>query len=110
MTFLNLKSSYGGEYADPKPLLPNVYIVPKDKSFGFDSLTHDVPYTTTKYFEINGAYPQNKTTYQYRVCSQNQIKNTLTQTVDAVLRPSISPSTSHAPSFEHYYPVLTRPN
>jgi hypothetical protein len=109
MTFSNLNSSYGGKYADPKPLLPNVYIVPKDKSFGFDSLTHDVPYTTTHYFGINGAYPENCTTFQYRGCSQNTFTNTVTQTVDSLMRKNVSPS-SYAPSFENNYPASTRPS
>ena len=73
MTFGTLNSSYGTNCATPKPLASDMYIVPVDKSFGYSALTHQLPYQSTKYFNIQGAYPSNCTTFGYRKAEGNTI-------------------------------------
>lgn len=66
MTFGTLESSYGNDCAKPKPLASDVYIVPLNKSLGYGALTHQLPYRSTTYFNIEGAYPSNCTSFGYR--------------------------------------------
>lgn len=96
MSFTQLNNAYKGTYADPKPPLQNIYIVPQDKSFGINSLTHEVPYNSTVYFNIDGAYPQKCTRFGYRRCGDSQITKTIN--TDSILRyttPSIPYPSSH---------------
>lgn len=83
MPFGTLNQSYAPSCANPKPLVPDYYIVPIDKSFGYEALTHQLPYGTTKYFGINGAYPSSCTTFGYRKADTNDVIQT-----SAILRPS----------------------
>lgn len=85
MPFGTLSQSYAPNCADPKPLVSDYYIVPIDKSFGYDALTHQLPYRSTKYFAINGAYPSSCTTFGYRKADADQIIRT-----SAMIRPSSS--------------------
>lgn len=73
MTFGTLQQSYSTDCAQPKAHMSDYYIVPINKSFGYDALTHSLPYGTTKYFGINGAYPASCTTFGYRQASGDQI-------------------------------------
>ena len=82
MTYSNLVSSYGKVSADPLPIQSNIYIVPQDKSYGYDALTHQLPQRQTGYFNIEGAYQGPCTTFAYRGCDQSTIIKT-----DSVLRP-----------------------
>lgn len=73
MTFGNLDQSYGFCAAKPQPRDAGTYIVPIDKSFGFEALTHRLPYNSTKYFRIQGAYPESCTQFGYRQASSDQV-------------------------------------
>lgn len=77
MTFSNLDKSYGPNCAKPISYNPNLYIVPGDKSYGYESLTHQLPQVASGYFPIIGAYPKPCTTFGYRSCTENQIKTSL---------------------------------
>ncbi len=83
MTYSNLASSYGSVSADPKPIPSNTYIVPQDRSFGYEALTHQLPQRQNGYFSIDGAYQGPCTTFAYRGCDQNVIIKT-----DSILRPN----------------------
>lgn len=83
MTFGTLQQSYSIDCAQPQARLSDYYIVPTDKSLGYNALTHSLPYGSTKYFGINGAYPASCTTFGYRKASGNQIIRST-----SVMRPS----------------------
>jgi hypothetical protein len=85
MTYANLVSSYGKVSAEPKPISSNIYIVPQDKSHGYDALTHQLPQNQTGYFNIQGAYSGPCTTFGYRGCDKNEIMKT-----DSFIRPMYS--------------------
>lgn len=76
MSFQTLQNSYPGEFARPTSHLSNTYIVPIDKSFQYESLTHNLPYGSTVYFNIQGAYPQNCSMFGFRECASNNITKT----------------------------------
>jgi hypothetical protein len=82
MTYSNLISSYGKVSAEPKPIASNIYIVPQDKTYGYDALTHQLPQRQAGYFNIEGAYQGPCTTFAYRGCDQKTIIKT-----DSVIRP-----------------------
>lgn len=84
MTFQTIENSYSGDFARPTNHIPNVYIVPIDKSFYYGSLTHDLPYNSTVYFNIHGAYPQTCSKFGFRVCDNNNIQQKIT--TDSILR------------------------
>jgi hypothetical protein len=86
MPFYELQNAYMGPYADPQPLRSDVYIVPVDKSFGFDSLTHGHSYGPSPYFGVQAAYPTHCTQFRYRECDQSKITNKIV--TDSVLRPA----------------------
>ena len=93
MSFQTLMNAYPGESAKPTSHLSNTYIVPIDKSFQYEALTHDMPYNSTGYFNIEGAYPQNCTMFGFRECAMNNVvKNYSVPTrqkitvVDSILR------------------------
>lgn len=92
MSFRTLESSYPGDVATPMNLRHNAYIVPQDKSFGFSSLTHQAPYNSTLYFDINNAYskPARCTSFVYRPCGSNQVQTTPVMYVDSIVRPKSS--------------------
>jgi hypothetical protein len=64
-------------------MLSNVYIVPQDKTYGYDALTHQLPQRQAGYFNIEGAYQGPCTTFAYRGCDKTSIIRT-----DSLLRPS----------------------
>lgn len=84
MTYLNLDISYGRNVAESYYRSPSLYIVPQDRSYGFDSLTHQLPQRQVGYFNIQGAYNNGQCTqFAYRGCDQSNIIQT-----DAILHQS----------------------
>lgn len=73
MPFGTIESSYGTQSAQPKPLASDIYIVPVNPSFGYAALTHQKPYGTTGYFNIQGAYPSSCTTFGYRQADKSTV-------------------------------------
>lgn len=73
MPFGTLSQSYSLDCATPQARVSDYYVVPIDKSFGYDALTHNLPPNSTKYFAIGGAYPPPCTTFGVRQCAGNDI-------------------------------------
>lgn len=64
-------NTYGGKFASSDVPSMAVQVVPVDKSFGYESLTHGNQLNGRNYFSITTAYPSNCSQFVKRNCDGN---------------------------------------